>query len=250
MKKTQAALAVESELALKAALALVELIPSDVPLAVRGVEADDLAPTGAGVVANVVGAVSAELVVVVGETVDRALGGAGGASVSLADALRPSLQAASDSFGEGVLSDVRIAPDASDLLVVPGTHLFALTVADEVQGWFAVRIKQAPAPASAPEAKPAEEKNIRPMDLTNMSTMRMLYDVEMTLTAEIGRAKLPVRQVLELVPGAVIELDRVAGSPADLMVNGRLIARGEVVVVDEDYGLRVTEIVDLGQAGL
>ena len=52
------------------------------------------------------------------------------------------------------------------------------------------------------------------------------------------------------IPGAVIELDRVAGSPADLMVNGRLIARGEVVVVDEDYGLRVTEIVDLGQAGL
>lgn len=251
MKKTQAAMAVESELALKAALALVELIPSDVPLAVRSVEADDLAPTGAGVVANVVGAVSAELVVVVGETVDRALGGAGGASVSLADALRPSLQAASDSFGEGVLSDVRIAPDASDLLVVPGTHLFALTVADEVQGWFAVRIKQAPAAAApAPEAKPVDEKNIRPMDLTNMSTMRMLYDVEMTLTAEIGRAKLPVRQVLELVPGAVIELDRVAGSPADLMVNGRLIARGEVVVVDEDYGLRVTEIVDLGQAGL
>ena len=80
--------------------------------------------------------------------------------------------------------------------------------------------------------------------------MRVLYDVEMTLTVEIGRAKLPVRQVLELVPGAVIELDRVAGSPADLMVNGRLIARGEVVVVDEDYGLRVTEIVDLGETSL
>lgn len=249
MNKTQAALAVESELALKAALALVELIPSDVPLAVRGVEPADMAPSGAGVVASVVGAISAELVAVVGETVDRALGGAGGASVSLADAMRPALQAASDSFGEGVLSDVRVAADASDQLVAAGTHVFALTVGDELQGWFGVRIKAMPS-VTAPEVKPAPEKNIRPMDLTNMSAMRMLYDVEMTLTAEIGRAKLPVRQVLELVPGAVIELDRVAGSPADLMVNGRLIARGEVVVVDEDYGLRVTEIVDLGQAGL
>jgi flagellar motor switch protein FliN/FliY len=78
--------------------------------------------------------------------------------------------------------------------------------------------------------------------------MRVLYDVEMTLTAEIGRTRLPVRQVLDLVPGAVLELDRAAGAPADLMVNGRLIARGEVVVVDEDYGIRITEIVSAEQA--
>ena len=71
----------------------------------------------------------------------------------------------------------------------------------------------------------------------------MLYDVEMTLTAEIGRTRLAVRQVLDLAPGTVLELDRTAGSPADVMVNGRLIARGEVVVVDEVYGIRVTEIV-------
>ena len=65
----------------------------------------------------------------------------------------------------------------------------------------------------------------------------------MTLTAELGRTKLPIREVLELVPGTVLELDRAAGSPADLMVNGRLIARGEIVVIDEDYGIRITEIV-------
>jgi len=84
----------------------------------------------------------------------------------------------------------------------------------------------APAPAQAAQA-----------------SIAVLYDVEMTLTAELGRTRLPLRQVLDLAPGAVLELDRTAGSPADVMVNGRLIARGEVVVVDEDYGLRITEIV-------
>lgn len=82
----------------------------------------------------------------------------------------------------------------------------------------------------------------------SMGNMRLLYDVEMTLTAEIGRAKLPVRQILDLTPGAIVELDRVAGSPADLMVNGHLVARGEVVVIDEDYGLRITEILDTSEA--
>jgi len=58
-----------------------------------------------------------------------------------------------------------------------------------------------------------------------------------------------VRDLLALAPGTVLELDRAAGSPADLLVNGRLIARGEVVVVDEDFGLRVTEIVDSASKG-
>jgi len=60
---------------------------------------------------------------------------------------------------------------------------------------------------------------------------------------EIGRTRMTVKELLQLTPGAVVELDRAAGSPADLLVNGRLIARGEIVVVDEDYGIRVTEIV-------
>ena len=75
------------------------------------------------------------------------------------------------------------------------------------------------------------------------ASLRLLYDVDMTLTAELGRTKIPLREVLELVPGTVLELDRAAGSPADLMVNGRLIARGEIVVIDEEYGIRITEIV-------
>jgi flagellar motor switch protein FliN/FliY len=71
----------------------------------------------------------------------------------------------------------------------------------------------------------------------------LLHDVEMEVTAELGRTRMSVRELLSLTPGAVIELDRAAGGPADLLVNGRLIARGEVVVIDENFGIRITEIV-------
>ncbi|NYG57047.1 flagellar motor switch protein FliN [Nocardioides perillae] len=74
--------------------------------------------------------------------------------------------------------------------------------------------------------------------------IEMLHGVDMEVTVELGRTRMTVRDLLALAPGAVLELDRAAGSPADLLVNGRLIARGEVVVVDEDFGLRITEILD------
>jgi flagellar motor switch protein FliN/FliY len=70
-----------------------------------------------------------------------------------------------------------------------------------------------------------------------------LADVEMHVTAELGRTRMNVSDLLALGAGSVIELDRAAGSPIDLLVNGTLIARGEVVVVDEEYGVRLTEIV-------
>ncbi len=72
----------------------------------------------------------------------------------------------------------------------------------------------------------------------------VLRSVEMEITVEIGRTRLTVAELLALAPGQVVELDRAAGTPADLYVNGLLLARGEIVVVDEDYGLRVTEILN------
>jgi flagellar motor switch protein FliN/FliY len=72
--------------------------------------------------------------------------------------------------------------------------------------------------------------------------LSLLRGVEMRVTAELGRTRLPVAHVLELGSGSVVELDRVAGSPVDVLVNGTVIARGEVVVVDEEYGVRITEI--------
>jgi flagellar motor switch protein FliN/FliY len=73
--------------------------------------------------------------------------------------------------------------------------------------------------------------------------MDLLRGVEMDVTAELGRTRMTLNELLGLTDGAVIELDRAAGAPADLLVNGRLIARGEVVVIDENFGLRITEIV-------
>ena len=71
----------------------------------------------------------------------------------------------------------------------------------------------------------------------------LLLDVQMTLTVELGRTTKYVKDVLSLGEGSIIELDKLAGEPVDLLVNGKLIAKGEVVVIDENFGVRVTDIV-------
>jgi len=78
------------------------------------------------------------------------------------------------------------------------------------------------------------------------ATPKVLADVEMGVTAELGRCHMSVRELLSLTPGAVIDLDRAAGAPVDVLVNGTLIARGEVVVVDEEFGIRISEILSNG----
>ena len=70
-----------------------------------------------------------------------------------------------------------------------------------------------------------------------------LHDVPVELTVEIGRTRMTIGETLALGPGSIITLNRLAGEPVDLLVNGKPIARGEVVVIDEEFGLRVTEVV-------
>jgi flagellar motor switch protein FliN/FliY len=77
----------------------------------------------------------------------------------------------------------------------------------------------------------------------NAERFELLHNVEMAVTAELGRTRMTVRDLLSLMPGTVVELDRAAGSPVDLFVNGTLLARGEVVVIDEEFGIRISEIV-------
>ena len=77
----------------------------------------------------------------------------------------------------------------------------------------------------------------------NFGDISLLLDVPMTLTVELGRTSRLVQEILGLGEGSIIELDKLAGEPVDLLVNGKLIAKGEVVVIDENFGVRVTDIV-------
>jgi flagellar motor switch protein FliN len=70
----------------------------------------------------------------------------------------------------------------------------------------------------------------------------LILDVNLEVTVELGRARKPISEILQLGPGAVIELDKLAGEPVDVLVNGKLVAHGEVVVIDENFGVRITEI--------
>ena len=72
--------------------------------------------------------------------------------------------------------------------------------------------------------------------------IELLYNVDMAVTVELGRTRMAMRDLLGLRPGKIIELDRSARAPVDILVNNTLLARGEVVVIDEELGVRVTEI--------
>jgi flagellar motor switch protein FliN/FliY len=73
--------------------------------------------------------------------------------------------------------------------------------------------------------------------------MDVILDVPVTLSMEVGRTRVPIRNLLQLNQGSVVELERVAGEPLDVFVNGTLIAHGEVVVVNEKFGIRLTDVI-------
>ena len=75
------------------------------------------------------------------------------------------------------------------------------------------------------------------------SDLSRVLDIPVQLSVELGRKRMPIKQVMQLGPGSVVELDARAGEPMDVLVNGYLIARGEVVVVDDKFGVRLTDVV-------
>ncbi len=105
----------------------------------------------------------------------------------------------------------------------------------------------------------AEEKNpdIRNASLnelqgdivTPVKNIDLLMDVSLDVVIELGRTVMPLKEVLNLGPGSVIELDKLAGDPVDILVNNKLVARGEVVVIEENFGVRITEIIDTKSVG-
>jgi flagellar motor switch protein FliN len=101
------------------------------------------------------------------------------------------------------------------------------------------------APFETTTAGPAEPVAQPPVTAQELAR---LHDVPVELAVEVGRTKMTIREALALGPGSIVTLNRLAGEPVDLLVNGKPIARGEVVVIDEEFGLRVTEVLAPGDA--
>ncbi|WP_449540017.1 flagellar motor switch phosphatase FliY [Ferdinandcohnia sp. Marseille-Q9671] len=99
--------------------------------------------------------------------------------------------------------------------------------------------------AKQPEIQPAVFSDFDPVPLqeTESRNLNMLLDIPLQVTVELGRTKRSIKDILELSAGSIIELDKLAGEPVDVFVNGKLIAKGEVVVIEENFGVRITDII-------
>ena len=101
--------------------------------------------------------------------------------------------------------------------------------------------------------QPAPNMNIQPAQFQSFSNdfgamvsqenIGLIRDVPLEVTVELGRTKKSISDILEFAPGTIIELDKIAGEPIDVLVNGKFVAKGEVVVIEESFGIRVTEII-------
>ena len=101
----------------------------------------------------------------------------------------------------------------------------------------------AAAQAVAPASGLFNKLSAGPSSDTQVHDIQLVMDIPVQLTVELGRTKIPIRHILQLAQGSVIELDGLAGEPMDVLVNGFLIAQGEVVVVNDKFGIRLTDIV-------
>ncbi|PPK66491.1 flagellar motor switch protein FliN [Actinokineospora auranticolor] len=194
---------------------------------------------GAAVAADLTGQTTGTLAILVNQELVDALRGSPLGELDLGAAIAPALEAAAKVLGSVAGPGRQTTTEAAlatlgaggALTIVPLSADGAAQAAVVLGGSRAVDTGGAGARGQA--AQPARG---------GAAAMELLHGVEMEVTVELGRSRMTVRELLSLGPGSVIELDRAAGSPADVLVNGRLIARGEIVVIDENFGIRITEI--------
>ncbi|UAN03453.1 flagellar motor switch protein FliN [Achromobacter mucicolens] len=125
---------------------------------------------------------------------------------------------------------------------------WAAAMAEQAATPAAAPAPAAPAPAAAPAApaQSAAQSVFKPLAGATSgqgTDIDLIMDVPVQLTVELGRTRLTIKNLLQLGQGSVVELDGLAGEPMDIFVNGYLIAQGEVVVVEEKYGIRLTDII-------
>jgi flagellar motor switch protein FliN/FliY len=232
-------------LARTAAEAALAVLPTSRQLSVGApvTATPDALTEGQAITAKFSGAATGEVVVVVGQDLADALKESPLGELDLTAAVRPALEAAGRVFGPVVLDPGQLMePGVALSAIAAKDGAIAVPLLDGGEVRAVVALALSPWPADAAAAGVATRGGRSPI----RGGLDMLHDVEMEVSAELGRTRMSVRELLSLSPGAIVELDRAAGSPADLLVNGRLIARGEVVVVDENFGIRITEIVSPG----
>jgi flagellar motor switch protein FliN/FliY len=243
-----------------AAVALAVHLPAEHGLSPRPAGPGTYTPPGASraVVAGV-GDGGALVALIVSELVAGALEFGPDGTIPLDVALGPALSAAAEVLG--VAADALQAPHEADPATFAQEPIgIAL---DDGPNHAASLVISVPAPPRATAATEAPSRSTEPVRAAadaalfdavgaaderahgfgGIRPIEFLSDVELAVTAELGRTRMTVRELLRLGPGSVVELDRAAGSHVDLLVNGRLIARGEVVVVDDEFGVRVSEVV-------
>ncbi len=250
------------------AIAAAAALPSVTPLQAGPAQPGSPHVTAAfagGAVADLTGGVPGRVVILIGTELTDALASSPMGALDVAAAVQPALDAAARQLGAHTGAaqtldfeslDIEVELGAFTTVPLIGTGIAAAvlvpdaTLAGAREPLDVEEVAQQPSRDLAAESAPepfvpafgAAASAVAPRGL------ELLQGVDMEVTVELGRTRMTVRDLLALTPGAVLELDRAAGSPADLLVNGRLVARGEVVVVDEDFGLRVTEIIDANAA--
>ena len=207
-------------------------------------------PAGAAVLADIEGA--GRLVLVVAGPLARTVQVGPPPAEDLVEGLAPAMHAAAAAFGVplGELkekgADMALLPSGEEVVfgirMLDGPeHTATLVIIGDPDAFEAAG--HADEASAAPAVAGLSPLTAAPDRTADGHPLEVLSDVELAVTVELGRTRMLLRDVLDLVPGSVIELDRAAGSPVDLLVNGTLIARGEVVVIDEEYGVRITEVV-------
>lgn len=157
-------------------------------------------------------------------------------------------------LGECVGKPVGFEAPAAEWMAAGGgglptwTDSLALTVALSVGGMtadgFLVVPQGAVVAAAVPTPVGATLPSLREStERKNGNGMELLLDISLPVTVELGRTRMMIRDILHLAPGSVLELDKLAGEPVDILINDKSIARGEVVVIDESFGVRLTSIV-------
>jgi flagellar motor switch protein FliN/FliY len=147
---------------------------------------------------------------------------------------------------EALLAAETSAEDVADAAPSDGplsqADIEALLTAEQTPAAFAQAVAPAE-PEPVVEAIALDELFAVEAPIDERAQIELLLDVPLAITVELGQATVTIRELLELGQGSILPLDRRAGEPVDVLVNGQRLARGEVVVIDEDFGIRVTDVV-------